>query len=129
MDPGSRYNSPTPPHREPQSPLLDSDTKRQRVSRACDRCRRKKTKCDAKRPTCSHCQAISASCTYLDAAKKRGPPKGYIEAIENRLHKVEELLRGLVISDSTAARHVLEALRTSDSDDLAVVTDSSGMLF
>ncbi|KAJ2702754.1 hypothetical protein H4218_000684 [Coemansia sp. IMI 209128] len=129
MDPAARSNSPTPSHREHQSPLLDSDPKRQRVSRACDRCRRKKTKCDAKRPTCTHCQAISASCTYLDAAKKRGPPKGYIEVIENRLHKVEELLRGLVTSDSAAARHVLEALSAPDSDGLAVVTDSSGMLF
>ncbi|KAJ2067549.1 hypothetical protein GGH13_005266 [Coemansia sp. S155-1] len=122
MDPDARDGSPTPSH-------LDLDPKRQRVSRACDRCRRKKTKCDAKRPVCSHCQAISASCTYLDAAKKRGPPKGYIEVIENRLHKVEELLRDLVISDSAAARHVLEALRSPDSDDLAIVTDSSGTLF
>ncbi|KAJ2335552.1 hypothetical protein GGH92_007998, partial [Coemansia sp. RSA 2673] len=122
MDPDARDGSPTPSH-------LDLDPKRQRVSRACDRCRRKKTKCDAKRPVCSHCQAISASCTYLDAAKKRGPPKGYIEVIENRLHKVEELLRDLVISDSAAARHVLEALRAPDSDDLAIVTDSTGTLF
>ncbi|KAJ2882138.1 hypothetical protein H4R27_003641 [Coemansia aciculifera] len=129
MDPDARSSSPTPLHREPQSPLLDLDPKRQRVSRACDRCRRKKTKCDAKRPICSHCQVISASCTYLDAAKKRGPPKGYIEVIENRLHKVEELLRDLVISDSAAARHVLEALRAPDSDDLAIVTDPSGTLF
>ncbi|KAJ2492256.1 hypothetical protein IWW37_001568 [Coemansia sp. RSA 2050] len=129
MDPAARSNSPTPSHREHQSPPLDLDSKRQRVSRACDRCRRKKTKCDARRPTCSHCHAISASCTYLDAAKKRGPPKGYIEVIENRLHKVEELLRGLVTSDSAAARHVLEALSAPGSDGLAVVTDPSGMLF
>ncbi|KAJ2746198.1 hypothetical protein GGI20_001553 [Coemansia sp. BCRC 34301] len=112
-----------------QSPPLNLDPKRQRVSRACDRCRRKKTKCDAKHPVCSHCLAISASCTYLDATKKRGPPKGYIDIIETRLHKVEELLADLVLSDSAAARHVLEALRSRDSDDIATVTDSSGMLF
>ncbi|KAJ2456893.1 hypothetical protein GGF42_002999 [Coemansia sp. RSA 2424] len=125
-----RCTSPAPLHREHQSPpLLDLDPKRQRVSRACDRCRRKKTKCDAKHPVCSHCLAISASCTYLDAAKKRGPPKGYIDVIENRLHKVEELLSSLVLSDSAAARHVLVALRAHGSEDLAAVTDSSGMLF
>ncbi|ORX63486.1 hypothetical protein DL89DRAFT_208460, partial [Linderina pennispora] len=56
-------------------------SKRQRISRACDRCRRKKVKCDGRRPICTHCQAIGSSCTYLDVTKKRGPPKGYIEAI------------------------------------------------
>ncbi|KAG0345261.1 hypothetical protein BG004_003841 [Podila humilis] len=34
--------------------------------------------------------------TYNDPTKKRGPPKGYIEAIEARLHKMEGLLGGLV---------------------------------
>ncbi|KAI8605449.1 fungal-specific transcription factor domain-containing protein, partial [Dissophora ornata] len=46
-----------------------ADNKRLRVSKACDSCRRK---------------------------KKRGPPKGYIEAIEARLHRMEGLLGGLV---------------------------------
>ncbi|KAG0277738.1 hypothetical protein BGZ95_005433 [Linnemannia exigua] len=35
-------------------------------------------------------------CTYNDPTKKRGPPKGYIEAIEARLHRMEGLLGGLV---------------------------------
>ncbi|KAF9584419.1 hypothetical protein BGW38_006531, partial [Lunasporangiospora selenospora] len=34
--------------------------------------------------------------TYNDPTKKRGPPKGYIEAIEARLHRMEGLLGGLV---------------------------------
>ncbi|KAI8598400.1 fungal-specific transcription factor domain-containing protein, partial [Dissophora ornata] len=46
-----------------------ADNKRLRVSKACDSCRRK---------------------------KKRGPPKGYIEAIEARLHRMEGLLGGLI---------------------------------
>ncbi|PIA19022.1 hypothetical protein COEREDRAFT_27174, partial [Coemansia reversa NRRL 1564] len=62
---------------------------RQRISRACDRCRRKKVKCDGRRPICTHCEAIDASCTYMDTTKKRGPSKGYIDAIECRLHKLE----------------------------------------
>ncbi|KAG0086721.1 Transcriptional activator of fatty acid utilization [Podila epicladia] len=33
---------------------------------------------------------------FNDSAKKRGPPKGYIEALENRLHRMENLLGGLV---------------------------------
>ncbi|KAI7852440.1 fungal-specific transcription factor domain-containing protein [Circinella umbellata] len=73
--------------------------KRQRVSRACDLCRRKKIKCDGLNPVCSNCQAFSLECSYNDTTKKRGPPKGYIEAIENRLHKLEQILSD--ISENT----------------------------
>ncbi|KAJ2161507.1 hypothetical protein GGF46_001446 [Coemansia sp. RSA 552] len=104
-------------------------SKRQRISRACDRCRRKKVKCDGRRPICTHCEAIGCSCTYLDATKKRGPPKGYIDAIEGRLHAVEGLLQGLVTSDPKAARYVLDSLKERGSDSAASVCDSDGLLF
>jgi hypothetical protein len=38
--------------------------------------------------TCSPC----AACTFLGPSRKRGPPKGYIDAIEARLHQTEALL-------------------------------------
>jgi hypothetical protein len=33
-----------------------------------------------------------AACTFLGPSRKRGPPKGYIDAIEARLHQTEALL-------------------------------------
>ncbi|KAF9106643.1 hypothetical protein BGX27_009069 [Mortierella sp. AM989] len=51
---------------------------------------------DAIHPLCTNCQTFKYDCTYNDPTKKRGPPKGYIEAIEARLHKMEGLLGGLV---------------------------------
>ncbi|ORX47776.1 hypothetical protein DM01DRAFT_1256965, partial [Hesseltinella vesiculosa] len=54
-----------------------------------DSCRRKKIKCDGLHPVCSNCESFTLECTYKDSTKKRGPPKGYIEAIENRLHRLE----------------------------------------
>ncbi|KAJ2801880.1 hypothetical protein H4R20_003503, partial [Coemansia guatemalensis] len=104
-------------------------SKRQRISRACDRCRRKKVKCDGRRPICTHCEAIGTSCTYLDTTKKRGPPKGYIDAIECRLHAVEGLLKDLVHNDSKAARFVVDALKAPGSNGVAGVVDSSGKIF
>ncbi|KAI9595250.1 hypothetical protein BDF19DRAFT_342182, partial [Syncephalis fuscata] len=65
---------------------------RQRTGRACDACRRRKVRCDGAIPHCSNCRTANVSCTFLDAAKKRGPPKGYIEAIESRLHRMESLI-------------------------------------
>ncbi|CAG8941399.1 unnamed protein product [Penicillium salamii] len=55
---------------------------RKRVSRACDRCRSKKDKCDGIRPTCSACQASGQSCSYDPHAKKRGLPEGYVRGLE-----------------------------------------------
>ncbi|CAG8518968.1 13381_t:CDS:2, partial [Dentiscutata heterogama] len=68
--------------------------KRQRVSKACDSCRRKKVKCDGVQPV--------------------GPPKGYIEAIETRLHRMESLLGGLVHSNDPFAEAVLAELMQDD---------------
>ncbi|KAJ2861381.1 hypothetical protein GGI22_002467, partial [Coemansia erecta] len=109
---------------------IGPDGKRQRVSRACDKCRRKKVKCDGKQPVCTHCEELGHQCTYLDATKKRGPPKGYIEVIETRLHKVEELIRGLVAANPDAARYIYDVLQNPASGiDAAVLSDASGALF
>jgi hypothetical protein len=56
--------------------------KRQRVTQACHRCRRKKYKCDSERPTCSTCKASDAECTYGTIAKRRGLQSGYVRATE-----------------------------------------------
>ncbi|TCD62493.1 hypothetical protein EIP91_006814 [Steccherinum ochraceum] len=44
---------------------------------------------------CSNCMTYNHECTYVEAAKKRGPPKGYVESLENRLQKMEGLLHKL----------------------------------
>ncbi|KAJ5827816.1 hypothetical protein N7447_004579 [Penicillium robsamsonii] len=60
----------------------DKAPRRKRVSRACDRCRTKKDKCDGIRPTCSACQVSGQSCSYDPHAKKRGLPEGYVRGLE-----------------------------------------------
>ncbi|CCM00118.1 uncharacterized protein FIBRA_02145 [Fibroporia radiculosa] len=73
-------------------------SKKRRVQRACDVCRRKKIRCDGGQMPdnkCSNCITYNYECTYLEAAKKRGPPKGYVESLETRLEKMEKLLNKL----------------------------------
>ncbi|PCH40783.1 hypothetical protein WOLCODRAFT_162542 [Wolfiporia cocos MD-104 SS10] len=88
---------------------------RRRSTRACDQCRRTKSKCErdksgpAKRP-CRACVALGLSCTYAGPSHKRGPPKGYILAIERRLHQVEALLGTIIGSDDPRARGLLQDL-------------------
>ena len=55
---------------------------RKRVSRACDRCRVKKDKCDGLRPRCSPCIANNVECSYDPISKKRGLPEGYVRGLE-----------------------------------------------
>ncbi|KAF4978656.1 hypothetical protein FZEAL_4999 [Fusarium zealandicum] len=77
--------------------LLDdsNDAKRRRIARACDMCRKKKIKCDGKMPACTHCINYKTECIFTQVEKKRAPPKGakYIEGLENRLNRMEHLLR------------------------------------
>ncbi|KAH9855268.1 fungal-specific transcription factor domain-containing protein [Lenzites betulinus] len=77
---------------------LGNRSKLRKVERACDYCRRRKSKCDGpqkKDHICSSCEANSRTCTYLVDSKPRGPSKAYIAALENRSEKVEALLRRL----------------------------------
>ncbi|KAI0599777.1 hypothetical protein F4775DRAFT_549810 [Biscogniauxia sp. FL1348] len=45
-------------------------------SRVCDRCIRKKVKCDLKRPRCTRCSEVGFSCTYSTERRKPGPARG-----------------------------------------------------
>ncbi|KAI8141914.1 fungal-specific transcription factor domain-containing protein [Fennellomyces sp. T-0311] len=73
-----------------------SRQKRTKKDRACDLCRRKKIRCDYSQAypqlPCTSCKSYGKQCTFNEAAKKRGPPKGYVEGLENRLRRMEEML-------------------------------------
>ncbi|SPC65121.1 related to transcriptional activator acu-15 [Ustilago sp. UG-2017b] len=72
--------------------------KRRRVQRACDTCRKKKVRCDGLQPekgACSNCANYGYECTFVDAARKRPPPRSYVEAIEARIVKMEQLVSSL----------------------------------
>ncbi|TDL17280.1 hypothetical protein BD410DRAFT_730171 [Rickenella mellea] len=89
------------------------------LSAACDQCRRTKTKCirnDNDHETCANCASFRISCTYLDPSYKRGPPKGYLTAVEKRLQQVESVLGTIVGSPDARAQGVVNDLR---SDELA----------
>ncbi|KAK0869368.1 Glucose-responsive transcription factor [Friedmanniomyces endolithicus] len=66
---------------------------RTKVSRACDECRRKKIRCDAADETgesaCSNCGRTSATCAFSRQPMKRGPSKGYIKELAERLNSLE----------------------------------------
>lgn len=95
--------------------------KRRRVARACDVCRRKKVRCDGVQPasdppSCTNCKIYGHECSFIDAPKKRGPPKGYVEALETRLQRMESVINGLAQTGKLHKSKIHSALvRTNES--------------
>ncbi|KAI0634003.1 fungal-specific transcription factor domain-containing protein [Trametes polyzona] len=85
---------------------------RRRSSKACDQCRKSKCKCERSSPQepCRNCVMLGTQCTFLGPSRKRGPPKGYIDAIEARLHQTEALIGILLSSKDSRAKSVLDDL-------------------
>ncbi|OAP58244.1 hypothetical protein AYL99_07334 [Fonsecaea erecta] len=83
----------------PQDPQTGDKRKRSKASRACDECRRKKVKCDAPTEadgtpkTCTNCQKAGVNCEFERKPMKRGPSKGYISALAERVHGLEQKQR------------------------------------
>lgn len=52
---------------------------------ACVVCRRRKLRCDGKRPSCGTCSRLGHECSYDEQRKKSGPKRGYVKQLEARL--------------------------------------------
>ncbi|KAF2223454.1 hypothetical protein BDZ85DRAFT_295723 [Elsinoe ampelina] len=67
---------------------------RVKTSKACDECRRKKIRCDAANDQgtepCSNCKRTRLICTFARQQLKRGPSKGYIKELADRLKDLEQ---------------------------------------
>ncbi|KAJ5779462.1 hypothetical protein N7457_007182 [Penicillium paradoxum] len=60
---------------------------------ACVVCRRRKLRCDGRRPSCGTCSRLGHECSYDEVRKKSGPKRGYVKQLEARLAQVETLLK------------------------------------
>lgn len=80
--------------------------KRSKVSRACDECRRKKIKCDATTESgdeiCSNCRRSNVRCLFSRVPQKRGPSKGYIKELADRINSIEGKLGGQSVAEALA---------------------------
>ncbi|OBZ67197.1 Nitrogen assimilation transcription factor nit-4 [Grifola frondosa] len=87
-----------------------------RSARACDRCRKSKSKCEpsSSPDRCKTCAAVNQDCTFSGPSFRRGPPKGYIKALENRLHQVESVLAAIMSSQDIRSMGVVSDLRRDE---------------
>ncbi|KFA45646.1 hypothetical protein S40293_08909 [Stachybotrys chartarum IBT 40293] len=126
-DPGSPSSD--PPRRCQDGADLNGEdnadgrfTKRRRISRACDDCRRKKIKCDGKQP-CSSCAEFNSVCTYQVPSRRNKAPAlshGDPKTVEARLHVAESVIRRFLpqVDLQTLESIALSPRPSSNRDDL-----------
>ncbi|KAF6761218.1 fungal-specific transcription factor domain-containing protein [Ephemerocybe angulata] len=98
-------------------------SKKRKIDRACDGCRRKKTRCDGPwtlNNVCTNCIQSKKACTYVEASKPRGPPKAYVVGLEDRVEELEALLAqikpGVDFSDELGQPVPRDSWKDSDED-------------
>ncbi|ORY78476.1 fungal-specific transcription factor domain-domain-containing protein [Leucosporidium creatinivorum] len=63
------------------------------ASRACNGCRRRRSKCDAVRPTCGACALVEEACGYGDQLDgRKAASKTYVDALHQRIRALEGML-------------------------------------
>ncbi|KAL4881545.1 fungal-specific transcription factor domain-containing protein [Aspergillus karnatakaensis] len=86
-----------PDHQFPQAATSPGNGDSSSIPRpkriACAVCRRRKLRCDGRKPSCGTCSRLGHGCTYDEARKKSGPKRGYVKQLEARLAQVETLLK------------------------------------
>ncbi|KAJ5988026.1 hypothetical protein N7481_003236 [Penicillium waksmanii] len=74
---------------------------------ACDRCYRRKSKCDKSIPTCGQCQRARAPCHYVDRTREPTVRREVFDRLERRLRQMEAKNRALssqLVSHQTSQR-------------------------
>ena len=72
--------------------------KRLRVALACQRCKKRKQKCDGHTPACSNCRTFNADCLYVKPSVPRSRDS-YLRAADDRIAELEGILFREGISD------------------------------
>ncbi|CUS07415.1 unnamed protein product [Tuber aestivum] len=87
-----------------------AERKNKRASHACEPCRQRKTKCDVRRPVCTHCADYKINCYYGEG--KREMARKRLQELEARTEAYEKLLKELLPGlDSAAQVTVQDALK------------------
>ncbi|KAF5360301.1 hypothetical protein D9758_009102 [Tetrapyrgos nigripes] len=106
---------------QPSSPSASSSILKERrfkLSRACDRCRRRRIKCDEGHP-CQACLSANSACTFEEPGKRTHPHKSKRTAtLEDRMHHLETLIQAIppAVFAAGAGNPALSALKTIHSD-------------
>ncbi|PYH45728.1 CeGAL family transcription factor [Aspergillus saccharolyticus JOP 1030-1] len=91
---------------------------RRHVSRACESCRQRKTKCTGDRSGCRNCKDSGIICCYTDG--KREKSKRQMASLENKINTYEDIIHKLGLRFGLSEEQLLNlALAEEDPSDYA----------
>ncbi|KAL2203449.1 hypothetical protein CC79DRAFT_1336181 [Sarocladium strictum] len=62
---------------------------------ACQRCRRRKQKCDQRFPQCSNCERVNETCLSFHSGKQADIPRDYVSRLENEIAELTKEIQVL----------------------------------
>ncbi|KAI0157213.1 fungal-specific transcription factor domain-containing protein [Xylariaceae sp. FL1272] len=65
----------------------------QRLRLACQRCQKRKIRCNGELPACSNCKSANATCTDGESIRSRDTPRAWITHLEHRVAWLESIVR------------------------------------
>ncbi|KAI1260474.1 fungal-specific transcription factor domain-containing protein [Xylariaceae sp. FL1019] len=65
----------------------------QRLRLACQRCQKRKIRCNGELPACSNCQSAGATCTDGESIRLKDTPRAWITHLERRVAWLESIVR------------------------------------
>ncbi|KAI1321872.1 fungal-specific transcription factor domain-containing protein [Xylariaceae sp. FL0255] len=89
---------------ESLSPAVSTTNESTPIS--CERCRRRKIRCDRKQPSCSKCTRANVECRRV-AEKQRPTPKAYVQALESQVASLETFIHKLASSNDEHRHQML----------------------
>lgn len=114
------------------TPNLDQETRAaqgrhmQRVRAACDECRRRKLRCDGQQPQCALCQEAGIPCE-LTQRGIRGPKKGHLKALKNKVVHLEAMLEGRLLAQQLPEELQSDARNSNESTLSALPVDFAAL--
>ncbi|KAJ9129810.1 hypothetical protein NKR23_g12454 [Pleurostoma richardsiae] len=105
-------------------------SKRPRASAACEPCRKKKVKCDGRRPICGHCRRRGYECDYrTDPTETHGAAhRRKSIQLERKCDMYEELLGVLRTGEETEVMELLRRIRAGHSVEHIIAAIREGRL-
>ncbi|OBZ78048.1 putative transcriptional regulatory protein C3C7.04 [Grifola frondosa] len=102
------------PSEKPSTSILKE--RRFKLSRACDRCRRRRIKCDEGHP-CQSCLTSNSACTFEEPGKRTHPHKSKRAAtLEDRMQQLETLIQAIPPAVFAGAGAVVNGVPQSPID-------------
>ncbi|KAI0173503.1 putative Zn(II)2Cys6 transcription factor [Hypoxylon sp. FL1284] len=71
---------------------MAAEPRRPQLRIACEECRRKRIRCDRGIPQCMPCATAGKTCVVRENCPRRGPKKGYLKTLQNKIEDLQTRL-------------------------------------